>query len=59
MTEQNKAFGDPDIIVFTFEPRGECGTPPRVVAKRSHRSSVDVQVHKDSVDGAFVWFGQN
>ena len=59
VTEQNKAFKDPDMFVFSFESRGRCETPQRFAVKDERKGYKNVYFFKNNVNGRFVSVGGN
>lgn len=57
VTEQDKAFYDPNMFVFSFESHGRCETPKKFAAKPEKRDKKYVGFLNDDSDGWFVQIG--
>ena len=51
VTEQGKAFKDPDMFVFSFESHGRCETPKRFAVKEDKRRYKSVRYFKGNTNG--------
>ena len=55
VTEQEKAFFDPNMFIFSFESHGRCETPQRFDVKKGEKGEAVVGLFKNHPDG-FVQF---